>query len=589
MNPRLTPTLDALGRQAVVFDQAITVAPLTLPAHASLLTGQYPPHDGVRDNETFALDRNVDTFPVRVKRHGYATAAFVSAVVLDRRYGLDNGFDVYDDQIAGPERPAAETLARAERWGDAAPHPFLLWVHLFEPHAPYRTGSYAGEVAAVDGALGGFFAHLRATGVWSDLVVSVTADHGESLGEHGEKTHGFFLYDATLHIPWILKAPGLTPHHVTELARIVDEMPTIIDLAGMGERTGQRQPTDGVSLAAGLAGGEGPGEAIDAAYSETFLPRDRLGWSALKSVRTGRFKYIGAPQPELYDLTSDAGEAHNIEASRPDEAGRLKRMLGAITRSSVKAQIRGGSDPLIAEQLRSLGYVGYSPTAAGAEDATLPDPKSKILVYTLTMDALELSEQGKLEAALRAIERAERLDRGAAQVEFVKGTILGNSGRYRQAVPTLERAVTLSPAYTAARFKLALAWLRLQRPGRAADALREVVRQRPDDFRAWHNLAAIAYSQGDLDQAETFERKAVALSPEYAQAWNTLGATALGRKDAPSAIDALTRATHLAPRDARAFRNLSLAFRAAGHRENARAAAARACAIDRAFCSDRGR
>jgi choline-sulfatase len=581
VNARLTPTLDALGREAVVFDQAITVAPLTLPAHASLLTGVYPPRHRVRDNQVFALPSDVATYPSLLKRRGYSTAAFVSAVVLDHQYGLNRGFDVYDDEIAGPERLAAETLARAERWLDTAARPFFLWVHLFEPHAPYRTGSYASEVTAADTALAGFFTHLRHAHAWDDIVLSVSADHGESLGEHGERTHGFFLYDATLRIPWILKAPGLQPHRVSALVRIIDEMPTIVEIASGRDAGASR---DGVSLASLIVRG---GSLNLEVYSETYLTRDQFGWSPLVSVRTDRLKYIDAPQPELYDLKADPCEAINVVGSRGGDASRLKRMLMAIARPP-DAPSRPESDPLIAEKLMSIGYVGYSPAAETGDGRALPDPKAKIDVYNLTMTAMELSEKGNVSGALAAVSKAEGIDPNVAQVEFLKGALLGQLAQYDQAISALERTLVLNPRYTAARFKLALALLRLGHDDRAADALRDVVRQQPDDFRAWHNLAAIAYSRGDLDQAEALERKAVGLSPGYAEAWNTLGAIALVRKRTDAAIEVLTKATKLAPGNAQAFQNLSLALRAAGDLGRARDAAERACAIDHRFCSTTG-
>jgi len=575
----LMPTLDALGREAVVFDQAITVAPLTLPAHASLFTGLYPPRHRVRDNQVFTLPGDVPTYPSLLKQRGYATAAFVSAVVLDRRYGLNSGFDVYDDEIEGPERAAAETLTRAERWLDRAPRPFFLWTHIFEPHAPYRTGSYRSEVAAADAALAPFFARLRDVHVWDDLVLSVTADHGESLGEHREQTHGFFLYEAALRIPWILKAPGLSPRRVAQLVRIVDVMPTIVDLAVSD--TGQTPAADGVSLVSRL---EARGWLdLGEAYSETFLPLDQFGWSALASIRTERLKYIDAPQPELYDLIADPTESTNIATTQPAEAGRFKRVLGATARAPVPPSLRPGSDPALAEKLMSLGYVGYSPAAADTGGAGLADPKTKIDVYNLTMTALERSEAGNLPAALDDVEKAERIDANVAQVEFLKGTLLGQLGRYEEAAAALERTLALNPRYTAARFKLALALLRLGRTDRAAGALHEVVRQQPDDFRAWHNLAAIAYSRGDLDDADALERKALSLSPDYAEGWNTLGAIALVRKRTDVALEALTKATELAPRNAQALKNLSLAVRAAGQPDRARALADRACALDKRF------
>jgi choline-sulfatase len=568
----------------VVFDQAITVAPLTLPAHASLLTAAYPPRHGVRDNQVFALPAEIATFPAALKERGYATGAFVSAVVLDRHFGLNRGFDVYDDEIAGPERSASETLARAERWIDGSGRPFFIWIHLFEPHAPYKSGSYEGEVKVVDAALGTFFAHLRDRGLWDNLIVSATSDHGESLGEHREQTHGFFLYDATLRIPWILKAPGLQPRRLPHLVRIVDEMPTIAELAGgAGRVLSDSANVDGVSLASVAAGAAS--QSLDA-YSETYLPRDQFGWSALASVRNERLKYIEAPRSEFYDLTSDPAEAVNLITTRQDDANRLRRVLAATGRQSGRTT-RPQSDPMLTEKLLSLGYIGYSPAAAGS-NASLADPKDKIEVYNFTMQALELSENGDLAGALRSVEQAERLDPHVAQVQFLKGSLLGQAGRFDQAVAALERTLALNPGYTGARFKLALALLRLGRADRAAEALNEAVREQPNDFRAWHNLAAIAYSRGDLDEAERLEHKSLAISPDYAEAWNALGAIAIVRKRPADAIEALTKATQLAPQNAQAFQNLALAFQAAGQVQQARAAADRACAIDRRFCSSSG-
>jgi choline-sulfatase len=204
----ISPALDALAREAVVFDTAISVGPLTLPAHASLLTGQIPPAHGVRDNHVYALAPEIPTYTTWLKSQAYETAAFVSAVVLDRRYGLDAGFDAYDDAMPAeaPERSAGDTIGRAGDWlrrrgSGAGAAPFFLWIHLFEPHAPYRTGSYAGEVTDVDREIGRFFAALRELRLWDDTVLTVTSDHGESLGEHGEDTHGFFIYDSTIRIP----------------------------------------------------------------------------------------------------------------------------------------------------------------------------------------------------------------------------------------------------------------------------------------------------------------------------------------------------------------------------------------------------
>jgi choline-sulfatase len=581
VNPETTPTLAALAAEAVSFDQAITVAPLTLPAHASLLTAQFPPRHGVRDNQIFTLPESAATYPSMLKQRGYATAAFVSAVVLDHRYGLNRGFDVYDDEIAGPERAAAETLARAERWIGGAGRPFFVWVHLFEPHAPYRAGSYAAEVTSADTALAGFFSHLRGAGLWDDLVLSITADHGEALGEHGEKTHGFFVYDAALRIPWILKAPGLASERVQQLVRIVDIMPTVAELAA--PKAALAEEIDGVSFALPAAR---RGSSNLHAYSETYLPPHQFGWSPLKAIRTERFKYIEAPQPELYDLKADAGEKTNIVSSNAADADRLRRALNAMARGTQAATRPADVDPRLAAQLASLGYVSSSAAMVDPETPNLPDPKTKLDVYNLTMTALELSESGDLTAALDAVQQAERLDPAVAQVQFLEGTLLGQMGRNDQAVAALERTLALAPRYAAARFKLAIALVRLGRTDQATNTLKELLSQEPGDFRAWHNLAAIAYSRGDLDEAERLERRALAIAPDYAEAWNTLGAIALVRKQTDAALESLERATRLAPQNGQAFRNLSLALRQAGKADAARTAADRACALDQRLCRD---
>jgi choline-sulfatase len=582
VNDRTTPALAALSREAAVFDNTFTVAPLTLPAHASLLTAAYPPRHGVHDNHVSALGTDVPTFPARLKERGYATAAFVSAIVLDHRYGLNRGFDRYDDEIAGPERSAAETLARAERWIEAAPRPLFTWIHLFEPHAPYRSGSYEGEVKAVDMALDAFFGFLHGKRLWDDAVISVTSDHGEALGDHGEQTHGFFVYDATMRIPWIVKAPGLGPRHVRPLARIVDELPTVVDLARAGTRRPEvgGGPPDGVDLVPSMSKGDSPNLE---AYGETFLPRDQFGWSELRSIRTEKLKYIRAPRPELYDLVADPGERSNAVDARAGPAGSFERALGAIARASAQPARAKASDPLLEEKLMSLGYIGFSPPGA-ATDGKLADPKSRIEVYSLIMAALELSEAGNVTAALAKLQQAERLDPDVAQIAFLEGNLFGRIGRFEEAARALERTLALNPTFVGARFKLALALLRLGQADRAATTLERVVEDQPDDFRAWHNLAAIAYSQGAVDRAEHLERRALTINRDYAEAWNTLGAIHIVRRQPAAAVDALSMATRLAPGNAQAFHNLSLALRALDQLERARNAAAMACSLDTQYC-----
>jgi arylsulfatase A-like enzyme/cytochrome c-type biogenesis protein CcmH/NrfG len=584
----IAPSLARLAAGAVVFDTAISVGPLTLPGHASLLTGQFPPVHGVRDNHVSSLDPGTPTYTAQLKARGYDTAAFVSAVVLHRRYGLAAQFDEYDDAIAGesPERGAADTLARAERWlasrADADRRPFFLWIHLFEPHAPYLTGSYAGEVTAVDRELGRFFEALRLRGLWDDIVLSVTSDHGESLGEHGEDTHGFFIYDSTIRIPWILKAPGLTPGRFAPQVRIVDVMPSMVALAetGAAETTGSR-PIEGRDLSSSLRSMTDPELS---AYVETLLPKHQFNWSELSGLRTPAAKYIHAPIPELYRLRDDPGETRNLAAVEPELTSRMQRIVAAAATHAAGSR-RARTNTADTEKLMSLGYLGGAHAASAATGLQRADPKSKLEIYQLVMSSLTLSESGRAEAALAALARAERLEPGLTQVHYLKGVILGGQERYREAAAALERAIALDPQHVLARFKLALAYLRVGDNPRAETVLNAVIADEPDNMRAYQNLAALAYARGDLARAEAMSRRAIEIDPGYYDAWNTLGAVYLVLKRPDDAMQALERALAIRPASAQAHHNLSLAHQARGDAHAATAASRAACQLDRAFCS----
>ena len=551
-----------------------------------------------------------------------SAGAFVSSIVLDKRYGLDAGFDTYDDVMpdGAPERSAQETLQRAAQWLTArtaaagrseasgtrapaagAPAPFFLWIHLFEPHAPYKTGSYAGEVTAVDRELDRFFALLRERGLWNDTVLSVTSDHGESLGEHGEATHGYYVYDSTIRIPWILKVPGQTARRVGAQVRLVDVMPTMIELAGAGAGADAQavkalgvKGAHGESLAAYLAKGSFP--ALEA-YSETFLPRNQFNWSELRAIRagggsdSGAYKFIDAPEPELYSLAQDPAEAKNVVANAA-EAPRVAAMKKIITsleqdsRAVAAAATHGPSSDIVeAEKFLSLGYIGQSsPAAAAASGAKLPDPKTKIAIYQLVMSSIDLNETGKSGEALAALKRAAAMDPSVTQVHYLQGLILGGQQRYAEAAAALERTIALNPRHVLARFKLALAWLRLNRTADAEKALNTVLEDEPRNFRAYHNLAAIAYARGDLRRAESLERQALAIDGDYFESWNTLGAIYVVEKRAAEALQALNKATAIKPSSGQAQYNLALALQASGNLDAAQAAADKACSLEQRYC-----
>ena len=369
------PHLERLAREGVVFDQATTVAPLTLPAHVSLLTGLLPPSHGVRDNADIALGDSHTTLAEILRGQGFRTAAFVGSVVLDPGRGLAQGFDEYRGVTAngGPvsanlQRRGDEVTSDAIRWLEGvAESPFLLWTHLYDPHAPYappepfrsaHPDPYIGEIIFADAQIGRLLAALDRLQLSDRTVVVVTSDHGEGLGEHGEPAHGLFLYDSVLRVPLIIRAPSVSPQRTSDTARLIDVVPTVLDLLGL---PGQR--ADGESLVGTLKGrSRGDVEA----YAESLYPL-RLGVSPVHALRDGRYKLIDGRQPELYDLERDPFEQRNIFSERRTVGEAMRARLSAIAgpRELQPFSRRVGELPdELREQLAALGYVGHRPGGA---------------------------------------------------------------------------------------------------------------------------------------------------------------------------------------------------------------------------------
>jgi arylsulfatase A-like enzyme len=394
------PALERLAREGVVFDEATSVAPLTLPAHASLFTGLFPPAHGVRDNADRPLAEDRTTLAEILRARGFRTGAFVGSVVLDADRGLAQGFDEYSGVTTGKaaashlpvrRRAADAVVSDALRWIETQDdRPFFAWVHLYDPHKPYNPPEpfrsqygdpYLAEIAFADAQIGRLLAALERRKILDRTIVVVAGDHGEALGEHGERDHGIFVYESVLHVPLIVRAPDISPRRLSGVVRLVDVMPTVLDLLRI-----PRPHVDGVSLAATMRG-EAPEPELDA-YSESQYPR-RLGWSPLRALRAGRYKLIEAPRPELYDLERDPFEQHNAYDERPGVAAALARRL-----ASFDPMVRASGDlsdyiPSVELQQRiaSLGYVGSSGSRAAATTTGLPDPKDCIGTVAITPPA----------------------------------------------------------------------------------------------------------------------------------------------------------------------------------------------------------
>lgn len=520
----LTPALDHLAASGWLFEHAVSAVPLTLPSHATILSGLDPLHHGVRNNGTYIFPADRETLATRLKASGYSTGAFIAAVVLDRRYGLNRGFDVYDDKVARAsegrsvlesERPCGAVVARARAWIQSQAGPFFAWVHLFEPHAPYAPPPdlaeahpgrpYDAEVAAADRCVAELVAAARAARP-EHLVTAVTSDHGEGLGDHGESTHGLFVYQSTLDVPMVISGTGVPSGKRTkDLARSADLAPTLLATLGVSGLVG----VDGRDLTRG-----GTGES----YAESDYPIG-FGWAPLRSWRLGDLKFIEAPQAELYDLTVDPKEERNLGGSRSSDVERLRGVLGAALKSETRPSARRASGET-EERLRSLGYVagGSTPSARGP---TALDPKS----------ALPL---------LRDFEHAMASEA---------------SGDLKASVLILTKLVTRDPANVTFRRSLASALRRSSRGAEAVRVLREADRAAPEDAWVLHDLAMALAEQGQSARAIEFEDRALAVDPEFVDALNHLATLWALRGDFVKARDAVDRAIAIDPNNAEAWSN----------------------------------
>ena len=601
----LTPTLDRLCASGVRYSRAFSHVPMTLPAHASILTGRTPVAHGVHDNGAYRLADGVPTLATVLKTAGYRTGAFVGAFVLDARYGLNRGFDDYDDHypqgnatsFGFAERRADAVVAAAGTWildaKDRAP--WLAWVHLFDPHAPYDAPAafhqgrspYDAEVAYADAMLGRLLDRLADVHALDRTLIVVTADHGESLGEHGEATHGLFAYDATLAVPLVLSGAGLAPSVVEAPAGHADILPTVVDLLGIAAPAG----LTGESLVTPPAMDRPVYfEALDA-----HLTRD---WAPLTGVATAQWKYIDLPLPELYDLAADPYEVTNVVARAPARATALARQrarLGADTRAAPAAA--PPVDAAAERRLRSLGYTATPATAAAARPARAygpdDDPKRLVTLNERFTTALDAFNGGRADVALSAFTAmlAERPDfltartsaasvlmatgRAPAAVALLRaapavqsalpdllaklGAAERESGNLRGAAITLERARAAGYGNPELLNDLGVVYARLGRADDARAAFRELLTRDATAADAWSNLGVLELGAQRPDAAADAFRQAVAADPSRGDAWQGLGAALIDR-DPVAGIEAWRRAERLLPRDYDLLFNLGVAL-----------------------------
>jgi arylsulfatase A-like enzyme/tetratricopeptide (TPR) repeat protein len=504
-----TPAIDAFAREAIVFEHAYSHTPLTLPSHATILTGLLPAGTGVRDNAGFRLDPNRATLAEVLKRNGYATGAAVSAYVLRAETGINRGFDFFDDRIVqhadqslgGIQRNGVETANAAGEWlGTHAAQPFFLLLHLYEPHAPYDAPEpyrsqfqpYDAEIASADAIVGRFLDTLKARGLYDQALIVLLSDHGEGLGDHGEDEHGIFLYRESIQVPLLVKLPhSARASRVSGTVGLRDLMPAILD---------ELQ----IALPPGLESRPIFREVTPRpVYSETFYPRLHFGWSDLHSLTDGAKHFIQAPRPELYDLASDPGETKNlIESDRRTYAA----MKQAIAPMIVPAAAPTAIAPEEAAKLAALGYIGSG--APAAQSSSLPDPKDERQTFRDLRAAFAQFRAGHDAEALAAFRKILRDHPGMTDVWDVTAKTYWRMGRRDEAIAAAKEGLKTNPqssvlATAVAEFALSA--------GRLDEAWRHAELVLPRDApRAHEILARVAMARGDLALAEQHARLATA-------------------------------------------------------------------------------
>jgi choline-sulfatase len=608
--PGLTPHLDRLASEGVRLTHAYSAAPLTLPSHASILTAVSPPVHGLRANGLFRLGARLPTLATVLKSAGYRTGAFVGAFVLDARFGLNRGFDVYDDRygeqavgdaVEGAERRAEDVVRPAAAWilqgsglssqsaaaqpSTLSPQPFFAWVHLYDPHEPYRAPEpyasqhepYDAEVAYTDAMVGKLLADLRTAGRLDRTLVIVAADHGESLGEHGERTHGVFVYDATMRVPWIISGAGFTVQGsgetIDEVVRLIDLAPTTLDLVGVPAPA----EFEGRSLASPVVSGFSRTFALDdrSAYLEAMDAKLTRGWAPLTGIATRDYKLIDLPIPELYDLRADPHETQNLYGRDAAQARTLQALLRGQTAAFESRGSAAEKTTLSAEarqRLQALGYVASSADPGARVYTDADDPKRLIAASNDLDRAVKLFNAGSRTAAMAAVRGIARDHPAFSAAQGQLASMQRQSGDLAGAIATLEDMVRRGVADQRLMIVLADYLAAAGALPRALALLDAIVAAHPDDADALNSLGVVAMRLGRHDRAREAFRNVIVLDPTSATAYANLGADALASGEIAAAIPELTRAVDLEPRQYTVLYNLALALDRVGRREEARRA-----------------
>lgn len=548
-----TPRLDRLAGEGLLFEQCITPTAYTLPSHSSIMTGTYPPYHGVRINGNTGLADVQVTMAERLRGRGYRTGAFVGAFVLDGRWGLNQGFDHYDDEfdvppgerldLAGVQRPASVVVDAATKWldeSDDAGKPFFAWVHLYDPHTPYEPPEpyrskfassdpmslYDGEIAFVDAQVGRLLDWLSGRGLDRNTIVVVVGDHGEGLGSHGESEHGYYIYDYAVRVPLLVRLPGKTSagRRIAEQVRTIDIFPTLLEF--LGDAT--PDAVQGDSFVPLIDGRHE--SAPRYAYSESVATKLQYGWSGLYSIRTNQYKYIQAPRAELYDLGQDPGETTNQLTGLRRVTHELRGTLSAIRKEVEEGAPEATEANLDAEtmaKLSSLGYLGGS-SLTTEDDSGLADPKDKLLLYEGVGYAAQLIFRNEWDEAAVVLRKVLGEDPGIPQAQLLLSSVYRKTKQTAKAREILDAYLKKDPGNPQALISMAEI---LSDEGRADDVIAICKRALAKDernARAWELIADVYVNRDDHQNALPPLRKVVEIQPKLTRSRNNLAASLIG-------------------------------------------------------------
>jgi arylsulfatase A-like enzyme/Tfp pilus assembly protein PilF len=596
-----TPAIDALARDGVLFPMAISQVPLTLPSHAAILTGTYPFHNGLQDFTAPPLSDKFRTVAEAFHGHGYATGAVVSSFVLDRSWGLARGFDYYDDKFNANsffeknlglvERRADGSVNAAIAWLSAhRARPFFFWLHLYDPHSPYNPPEpfhtqyskheYDGEIAYADSQLARLIAWLKRAGIYQRTTIVLLSDHGESLGEHGEKEHGFFIYNSTVRVPLILKpAAGSPPMHSTAApVETIAVAPTLLQMAGISD------PIEKQFDSPGLFSTETQKRS---AYSETFYPFSSFGWSPLHGLETEKYHYIDAPQPELFAVPADPGEAHNVIAGQAAVSAVLRDQLRTFLQEhapAARAHAAGNLDPDATAKLRALGYFAYrAPVSSESLQHPLTDPKDKLAEYNSILHATDAIEAGHYRQAGELLDQLRHDDPSLYALPFMQGELALRQQHGAEAEGYFQDCLKLAPEFDQAMTGLAGA---LEAQGKSAEAiqwLQRALERNPRNFRAWYEIGWIQERSNQTADAMASLQQALAIQPTFAPAYRDMGMLQFRGQDYSAAALNLQKAIDLGLNQPTLFNFLGICYSRTNRLRDALRAYKKALALNPAY------